>query len=155
MSKSRRRVRKGSMAVMLCITLVSLTGCQDVAITEQVNQEITVEVTNPVRDTILIENSFIGTIEPSSEVVVTPKIAGEVLEANFEVGDTVQEGDLLFTIDDSAIQISLAAATATYESAQAGLLSAQASLKAQEASHVSVEATAQRQSGKWIPMKWN
>ena len=48
MSKSRRRVRKGSMAVMLCITLVSLTGCQDVAITEQVNQEITVEVTNPV-----------------------------------------------------------------------------------------------------------
>ena len=74
MSKSRRRVRKGSMAVMLCITLVSLTGCQDVAITEQVNQEITVEVTNPVRDTILIENSFIGTIEPSSEVVVTPKI---------------------------------------------------------------------------------
>ena len=148
MSKSRRRVRKGSMAVMLCITLVSLTGCQDVAITEQVNQEITVEVTNPVRDTILIENSFIGTIEPSSEVVVTPKIAGEVLEANFEVGDTVQEGDLLFTIDDSAIQISLAAATATYESAQAGLLSAQASLKAQEASHVSVEATAAETIGK-------
>ena len=147
--KQKQGVKKNTAIILiLCMTLGALTGCQAKAETEEIKQSIMVETVQPENKTITVESSFVGTIEPSSEVIVMPKIAGEVIEANFEVGDMVEAGDLLFTVDDSIAQITLASATATYESAQAGLTTAQATLTAQEANRALTQATAAETIGK-------
>ena len=48
-----------------------------------------------------------GTIEPIDAYQATALVRGEVLEAPFEVGDTVQEGDVLFRIDASDVESSI------------------------------------------------
>lgn len=147
MKHKNNRTKSTAAMMAVCLSVTTLAGCQR---SEAVQEKtaIIVEVIKPQTDTITIENSFIGTIEPASEVIVMPKIAGEVTETYFQVGDHVEAGDMLFAIDDTAANITLVSATATYESAQAGLITAQAALKAQEANHASVEAGAAETIGK-------
>ena len=140
-------LKSTSALLVLSMTATILTGCQQTQPAEE-EVAIAVEVIQPQTDTIIIENQFIGTVEPANEVIVIPKIAGEVTETFFQVGDKVEEGALLFTIDDTAANITLASASAAFESAQAGLITAQAALKAQEANHISVEAGAAETIGK-------
>ncbi len=81
----------------------------------------------PSRRGLSVCSDFSGTMEADSTVVIIPKIAGEVTEKNFEVGDHVNAGDLLFAIDDTTAQIALKQAEATLATAQAGYTSTQAS----------------------------
>ena len=70
-----------------------------------------------------------------------PKVSGEVTEKNFEVGDHVNEGDLLFTIDDTTAQIAV-------KQAQAQLTSAKAGVTAQTAATASTHASGIETIGK-------
>lgn len=91
--------------------------------TEEVEEDkrITVKVDTPKTASISIEGDFIGDIESEEQVYVVSKLSGDVTETFFEVGDYVNAGDLMYTIDDTAAQIS-------YKQAQASLSSANASL---------------------------
>jgi len=71
---------------------------------------------------------YIGTVEPNQQVSVLPRIPGEVLSVYFNVGDRVQAGDILFTIDPTEIQnnitaleAQLAVQDATVRTAQTGV----------------------------------
>ena len=77
--------------------------------------------------------SVSGDEAAESEVKVIPLLGGEVVEKNFEVGDHVNEGDLLFRIDDEALQIALKTAQAQVSTAQAGLTSSTATAEATKA----------------------
>ena len=44
-----------------------------------------------------------GTLSAANSYTVKPLVKGEVLTADFEVGDTVEEGDVLYTIDSSDV----------------------------------------------------
>ena len=101
---------------------------------------LTVSTEHPEVMTMSTESRFIGTVEADSTVYVIPMVSAEVLEKHFEVGDHVQEGDLLFVMDDSLAQISLSQAQAGLSSAYAGLSAAQAGYQAQEAAIVAQEA---------------
>lgn len=119
------------LAISASVTMLSLSfaGCAKSApeATEEVDMSVSVETSKPdIRD-ISISSNFAATVEADSEVIVMPKIGGEVTAKNFEVGDHVNEGDLLFTIDDESAQIALTQAKATVTSAQAGVASSEAS----------------------------
>lgn len=121
-------------AVLIASNLV-FTGCgsQETAAVVEENKDLLVEVMNPATESIYLYNDFMGTIESSQEVVVMPKTGGTVTNKYFEVGDTVNAGDMLFTLDDEAIRISLTTAEANLKSAQAGKESAQVGYEAQVA----------------------
>ncbi len=116
---------------------VQLAGCGGMPVGEKKGAEAeaepaedrTVEVTiaNPEIRTIAISSNYSATVEADSTVTVVPKAAGEVVDKHFEVGDHVNEGDLLFKIDDEGAQIQLAEAKASVDSASAGYTAEQAS----------------------------
>ena len=119
MKKTRKQTAAG-IAVMLVLAM-ALGGCgkaaQETAVTEE-ESAVTVSTRSVGTGTITLTNSFVGTISPQETVMVIPLTAGTVTETFFEVGDTVQAGDVLFKIDDEAAKLQ-------YETAQLGVKNAQ------------------------------
>ena len=126
--------RKAALMLAGLIALSSLTGCSKQEVEEEQDLTINVEAQNPEIGDLVLQNDFMGTISPEDTVEVFPKVQGEVTSVNFEVGDYVNEGDILFTIDDQAAQIGLAVA-------QAGAASAAAQVKQAEVGVANAELT--------------
>lgn len=87
-------------------------GSGQVEMSESVIQ---VKLQTPETGSLSRTTDFIGKIEPSESVNVYPEISGKVSEVYFEAGDTVQAGDLLFTLDDTDAALSYEMAQASYE----------------------------------------
>ena len=136
------------LAVLLSCALC-LGGCEGASLTdkmaknteEEEDKRVTVKVETPSVSSISIDDDFIGMIESEEQVAVISKLSGDVTETFFEVGDYVNEGDLLFTIDDTSAQIqykqakaSLSSANASLNTAQAGVNTANANVNYQTAS---------------------
>lgn len=122
--------------------LAMLTGCGSDKKEEEVQETIvSVETGKPVIKDISVSYDFSGTVEANDVVNIIPKIAGEVTEKHFNVGDHVNEGDLLFKIDDTGAQITL-------KQAEAGLTQAKAGLNSQVAAQASTYASATETLGK-------
>ncbi len=110
------------ISVMLCVALTAsmLAGCgkKDVQASSDI-KTITVVTETPGTADLALSTRFIGKVEPGESVYVFPKSAGEVIETYFEVGDTVNQGDVLFAMDDTYIQLQVDAAQAQYEATEA------------------------------------
>lgn len=126
--------------IAISMTMVLLSGChkeeEELVETKIVN----VEVIKPVRDTISVDGTFVGTVETGNVVSVYPKINAQVMAKYYEVGDYVNEGDLLFVLDDKALQIEK-------KNADASVKSAAAALDAQKASSAAAQAAANETIG--------
>ena len=59
-----------------------------------------------------------GTLEPADSYTVTTLVSGEVLSDTFEEGDTVEKGQLLYTIDSSDVSTTESQAQTSYSQAQ-------------------------------------
>ncbi len=128
---------KKSTSIVLCALLeaaVLLTSCTKPTLPwvkkeAEEEEEIVVDVTTmlPKNTTITISSDFTATVEADSQVIVIPKVSGEVTEKHFEVGDHVNEGELLFAIDDESAKIALRQAENSLKQAEAGYTAQQAS----------------------------
>ena len=94
-----------------------------------------VEVDTAVARTIVETVTAPGVIRPSSEVVISPEVSGEVIYLGVKEGDRVSRGTLLVRINPDAIraeeeqvQAQILAARSSESSARAGLLRAEADL---------------------------
>lgn len=103
---------------------VSVTGCSSKRQTEVTAEKVNVEVQTPGSGEVTLDTDYIGTVSPEQQVYVTPLVSGTVTQVNYAVGDTVQEGDVLFKIDDEAAQLQVSSAKAAYSQAQAGVTAA-------------------------------
>jgi multidrug efflux system membrane fusion protein len=68
-----------------------------------------------------IQITAIGTVQAIAVVMIKSRIDGEIGRVNFEEGQEVNEGDLLFTLDDRAARAALQQAEATLERDKAQL----------------------------------
>ena len=152
-----RKIGKLLAAVLICTcTTVFLFGCagQDAATKNDTvsgddaeDTSIDVIVQTPDIRSITVSSNFSGTIVAESEVNVIPLIGGEVTEKYFEVGDHVNEGDLLFKIDDEALKIAVTTAEASLSQAKANLSTTQANAEATKAQANATRATATKTVG--------
>ena len=74
--------------------------------------------TRPEKLDIVNSYSADGTITAADTYTVKPMVKGTVLTADFEVGDTVNKGDVLYTIDSSDMASSVEKAQLSLEQAQ-------------------------------------
>jgi len=93
----------------------------------QADNRILVKTQKPGTQSIQINGSFIGTVQTADDVMVVVKTGGDVTSANYEIGDIVNAGDVLFTIDDEVAQLQLETAQIAAANARAGIASAEAS----------------------------
>ena len=140
---------KTFVVLMLAATL--LAGCQNTGAkkeeSEQEAKSINVSVENPIRSDVEITGDFIGTVSANSTVNVVAKLSGDVTNTYFEVGDYVNAGDLMFTIDDTSARISMKQAQAALDSSRASLNSAQVGLDAAKVSNLYTTAQVTQQWG--------
>ena len=96
----------------------------------QEQQAITyVQVMNTSNETIKSEYLYNGTIQPITELVVSGTIQGKVASVNYDVGDYVKAGDVLYRMGTSDIVNSKRVAEASLASAEASIKTAQTNLE--------------------------
>ena len=100
--------------------VVSLTSCGSKDEEEGAEDTPTVigtavEVASAERGSMATENTLSGQVIADKSVSVVPMAQGMVSGLEAEVGDTVEEGELLFTIDTSTVTAGYGALTTSYE----------------------------------------
>lgn len=119
---------KGIVVAALCMSVLAVSGCDigggdDIDMDSMMEDEVSVsvETSYPTVRTIAQPGTFIGTIETGDKVSVTPRVSGYVKEKFFGLGDVVNAGDVLFTIDDSSLKLEKEKAEADVRDANASL----------------------------------
>ena len=89
--------------------------------------------TAEIRDSIRNTLSSSGTIEPLNSYDVTSLVSGEIITADFEEGDTVEKGQVLYQIDTDTVDNSIDNSQTTLDRAKESLTKAEESYtKAQD-----------------------
>src|SRR6516162_11219535 len=65
---------------------------------------VPVEVVTAVKKKVLVRVDLLGTVTPIASVAVKTRIDTQILQVHFSDGAMVRQGDLLFTLDASAIE---------------------------------------------------
>lgn len=103
MKKSSKRLIAGAVVLLVAAGFVfKLVSGKEEA--PQYETRPTVAVQTPATGDITLYTELTGTVEPVSRASVMPKISGEILEVNFQAGDTVQAGQVLCKIDSDALR---------------------------------------------------
>lgn len=105
------------IALALCMALGTACGKEEVA--EERNLR-SVEIMTVGKGEISSAFAYTGKAAPSKEVSVVPTIPGKVINYNYEVGDRVGQGAVLFTVDATDLQSNMRTLEANYNVAKLG-----------------------------------
>jgi len=108
-----------------------LAGCSRKKEETKEEAAVTVKVMKTARSTIEDIATFTGQIEAGDEVKITSKISGRVKEVKFDIGDYVNHGDTLVTIETDELNDQLSQAEAALASAKANLSAGESGLQQQ------------------------
>lgn len=129
--KSRKKKRKLKKSVVIIIVLavaaVIIVAAMFMRRSSSASGEAETQRTAVVtRQSITSELSSSGTLEAKDTYTITSLVEGEVLSADFEEGDQVTEGQVLYEIDPSSADSQLTSANNSLERAQKSYEEAQA-----------------------------
>lgn len=124
MSTKKLLIYSGAFVGLLIVVL--FVGKKAGWIGENTSLEVTTSVAQ--RLDIVETVSASGKIYPALEVKISPDVSGEIIELNYEEGDSVQEDDLVVKIRPDIYQSLVNRADATLNQAKASLASAKARL---------------------------
>lgn len=121
---------KATIILMAVLVLVvgSMTGCSKSGDkgAAQVEENYTpVEVDTAKIDTIENKVTMNGKVVANKEIMIIPKVIGVVTSVNVNLGDTVEEGSVLFTIEQDDIEKGVAQAANAVELAKKGVAQAE------------------------------
>jgi multidrug efflux pump subunit AcrA (membrane-fusion protein) len=114
MERMKKRIL---IALALCMALGTACGKKEV---EEEKTLRSVEVTTVGKGDIASEFSYTGKAAPAKEVSVVPTVPGKVLSFNYDVGDKVGQGAVLFTVDSTDLQNNMRSLQASYNAAKLG-----------------------------------
>jgi multidrug efflux pump subunit AcrA (membrane-fusion protein) len=92
--------------------LLSLAACSSGA------AGVNVTASRVKSESPLGSTSYSASLQASRAVTVTPKLSATITAVNFQVGDTVKAGDVIFTLDGSDVQNKYNQAKAAYDIAE-------------------------------------
>ncbi|MEO1031199.1 MAG: efflux RND transporter periplasmic adaptor subunit [Bacteroidota bacterium] len=112
--------------IVVAILVVAMTRNEEKTETAAtIAQALPVEVAFPVFEKITEWDEYTGRFEASNRVEVRARVSGYIENVSFKDGQSVNKGDVLFTIDQRPFKIALSQARASYGQAQARLTIAQ------------------------------
>ena len=128
--KSRKKKRKLKKPIVIIIVLaavaVAIVAAMFMRRSRPASGEAETQRTAVVtRQSITSELSSSGTLEAKDTYTITSLVEGEVIAADFEEGDQVTEGQVLYEIDPSSIDSELESANNSLERAQKSYAEAQ------------------------------
>ncbi|MFB5760756.1 efflux RND transporter periplasmic adaptor subunit [Paenibacillus medicaginis] len=114
-------------AFALAAALAGCSGGESPAAAPAEQASLSVEVGQVTRGSIEAEAGIVGSLTPNKTVQVAPEISGMIESIHLKIGQTVNKGDVLFTLDQKNIQDSITQAQESYNVALASLKEAQSS----------------------------
>ena len=108
---------------------VALVACSENKPAAQAPPPPTVTVAKPTKRSVVDYDEYVGRFVAINAVEVRAHVSGYLDQVNFQDGQMVKQGDLLFTIDKRPFQNTLDQARANLAQAQASLAFADADLK--------------------------
>jgi multidrug efflux pump subunit AcrA (membrane-fusion protein) len=100
----------------LCVSLAGCTAA-DAAVSEEAKIPVSVTTIQKGAFETYARNS--AKVLAGKEIMIVPKVSGTVQSVNFDIGQKVSSGDVLFVIDDTDISLQAAQAEAGYLAAKA------------------------------------
>ena len=120
-------MKKSIILVLSFMMLFSVSGCKkDKKTANDVKEKVATNVTvhTALSEDIDSKVTYTGEIIACNEASVSSKVSGKVLSVNAELGQYVNVGDVLMTIDSTDYRLQYNQAQAAYNSAQAAYNSA-------------------------------
>ncbi|MBQ9420873.1 MAG: HlyD family efflux transporter periplasmic adaptor subunit [Lachnospiraceae bacterium] len=120
--RSRKRNRRKWLLILIPVLLVAglaafLIVCRSKQkITESAVDSKNIETVR--RGDIRNELTSSGTLLPKDTYTITSLVSGEIMAADFEEGDQVEKGDVLFVLDQSEVEGDIASAERSLATAQ-------------------------------------
>lgn len=99
-------MKKFYLMTIALISALSLAGCSAGANNAQGDNPVTATA-KVERGSIELNISGSGTLAPADDETIRLRRNGKLVKVNFNEGDTVNEGDLMYAIEDSNIALSL------------------------------------------------
>ena len=115
--KKKRKWVKRLVILLVIAAILAFLLSRCVGAGQQILSSAYLPYTAQMRD-MTVSVSGTGTIAPAQSYKVTTLISGEILEAPFEEGQTVQKGDVLFRIDARDLESSIQQLQLNVRSAQ-------------------------------------
>ncbi len=149
-----KKIVLSAVVLFLAVTAVGCKGGNNTnlnapdASSSQVEQEeevfdpnsVAVEVEKVKKRKIEEKSTFSGTVLPIKTVeVASPRSGVKVNKVNFDVGDNVSAGDILFALDTSDIENNISVLNANLESADVNIKSAETELSLVEGSQTQIQ----------------
>jgi len=146
---SRRRSRALSGAVLL-LAAVGLAGCSNAgtgqaqAKASAARDAVPVTIDTAASKSVPLQIRAIGTVQAYATVTLKSQVDGEVAHIHFAEGQEVKKGDLLFTLDQRALEATLRQAEAVVARDTAQLQQAEAVVAQTMAAEKQAEAVLAR-----------
>lgn len=149
----RARFASSRAVIPFLLVMALLAGCEaksQEAATNSPPPPPEVDVTEIIAQPVVLSESFTGRVEAAETVELRARVSGYIQEVAFEEGELVEQGDLLFLIDQRPYQARVSASQADLVQARSQL--AQAGSEAERArvllgrQAISQEVHDQRQS---------
>jgi RND family efflux transporter MFP subunit len=102
----------------ISIALVALYACGDKKGTEMTEEKETVDVAFPEVDSVLLSKTYPGYLTAARSVDVVGRVNGQLLSKNYNSGDKVKAGAVLFTIESNSYRDAVAQAQAALSTAK-------------------------------------
>lgn len=120
--------KKSALIATTLLLSVALAGCgggEAPAASTAAQQAIPVQVAKVTKGSINDSTGIIGSFAPKETAQVSPKISGKIQSINLTVGQKVNKGDTLFTIDQKDLRDSIKQSQESYQVALANLKQAE------------------------------
>lgn len=131
MKRSKRfMVKCITLLLAAALALLPAAGCSSKTEDKPVVKHVTTTLAK--KSAIRITVEYAGKVIPIEEVTIASKLPGKVELVKADVGTSVKEGDLLFSLDTKSVNAQLRQSKAAVENAQAGLIMATDSTIAQQ-----------------------
>ncbi|WP_130869475.1 efflux RND transporter periplasmic adaptor subunit [Intestinimonas massiliensis (ex Afouda et al. 2020)] len=118
--KKKRKWVKRLVIILVIVAILAFLLSRCMGAGQQILSSAYLPYTAEMRD-MTVSVSGTGTIEPVQSYKVTTLVSGEILEAPFEEGQTVQKGDVLFRIDARDLESNIEQLQLSVRSAQLAL----------------------------------
>lgn len=112
-------------AFALAAALAGCSGGESPAAAPAEQAAVSVETGQVKRGSIKDEAGIVGTLTPNKSVQIAPKINGTIASINLRIGQNINKGDILFTLDQKEIRDNITQAQESYNVALASLKEAQ------------------------------
>lgn len=118
--------------ISLVVLIVVLVGAKSAGLIGKA-KTLKVQIAEAGLTTIVEKVTASGVVQPETEIIISPDVAGEIIELNVEEGDFVNEGMILVKIRPDNLQSALDRAMANLNQQKANLASSKASVARSQA----------------------